>query len=182
MDFVPFVVPTSWGWPQGLSDIVNQKARLAGVPSVALGTILEMETEGHNIFQRGVTRGPGCGVGECQITYDVDWTNLDNPLFYGKKHRWRTYQLIQQHDNIECAAVEFLAPAIVQAVALALQYPGTPWSENAIYLAFAVYNAGYDAVSTQLELGLDPDLATTDGYAGRAFALYEAAREKSHNA
>src|ERR1700743_3302095 len=67
-----------------------------------LAAIVARESSGQNILQRGVAPGPGCGVGLCQITSDVDWTNISAPYYPGYGN------LLDALTNLEVGAHVFL--------------------------------------------------------------------------
>jgi hypothetical protein len=94
-------------------------------------------------FQIGMARGPGCGVGDFQITSGVDWSDPNQPRYPG----WG--DLMDRQCATDIAAVAFLQPLLVQ-------FPGS-------HLAvFAAYNLGGGGVAQELAQGLTPDAWTTD--------------------
>ena len=108
-----------------------------------MAAVADRETNGQNIFQLGVPRGPGCGVGPWQITSGVDWTDLAHPTFpnYG--------DLTDVMVTARVAAHEFLEGVLEQF----------PSSHVA---AFAAYNLGGGAVAREIAAGISPDAWTTD--------------------
>lgn len=112
-----------------------------------LAAIVHRESGGQNVLQFGLPPGPGCGVGLCQITAGVDWSNTMTPVYPG-------FGLLLDIDvNLRVAAVAFLDP-------LLQQFQGNHLA------AFAAYNAGAGAVQTALRAGRSPDSVTTGGYYG----------------
>lgn len=108
-----------------------------------LAAIVARESGGQNIFQHGMPLGAGCGVGICQITYAVDWTNLTNPGYPGVPGF-----LLDPKTNLYVAAHYFLEPTLEK-------FP------NNHIAAFAAYNLGKDAVQRELIEGLSPDAWTS---------------------
>lgn len=120
-----------------------------------LAAIVEQESGGQNILQNGMKAGdPDCGVGLCQITYGVDWSNTSNPTYPGYG------SLFDPATNLKVAAHAFLDPVLGQ-------FPGN------YVAAFAAYNAGASAVKSALAAGRSPDSATTGGnYGTTVYNLY----------
>ena len=161
-----------------LADNINTEAALANVPPCALAAIVDVETGGRNILQEGIPPGPDCGVGVCQITAGVDWSNPSHPTYEG-------IDLWNVADNLHVAAAFFLAPAITAATRLKAQNPSAfaQWGDGQIlWYAFAAYNEGVGAVTKALAEGRNPDSGTTDGYATRAMAAYLDFVQASHAA
>ena len=112
-----------------------------------LAAIVHRESGGQNVLQFGMPAGPGCGVGLCQITAGVDWSNPSTPVYPG-------FGLLLDIDvNLRVAAVAFLDP-------LLKQFAGNHLA------AFAAYNAGAGAVQNALRAGRSPDSVTTGGNYG----------------
>jgi len=118
-------------------------ATTESVDACMLAAIVARETGGQNILQIGVSPGPGCGVGLCQITSGVDWSVISAPAFPGYG------PLLDPHTNLLVASCEFLVP-------LFRQFP------NNHLAVFAAYNVGPSAVSNELQHGLSPDAWTTN--------------------
>jgi hypothetical protein len=108
-----------------------------------LAALVLRESGGQNIFQKGVLPGPGCGVGLCQITYGVDWSDIINPTYPGVPGL-----LLDPATNLKVAAHYFLEPALEK-------FP------NDHVAAFASFNLGSNAVQNELIEGLSPDAWTT---------------------
>lgn len=110
-----------------------------------LAAIVDRESNGVNEFQIGVPPGnPNCGVGLCQITYNVNWANIAAPTFPGFDG-----SLMDPAVNLTVSAKAFLEPAIEA-------FPGNHLA------AFAAYNAGIGAVQKALHRGANPDTVTTN--------------------
>lgn len=174
MDFSRFTTTD----PQlvGLEKYINLEADLEGVPPCMLATVVKIESGGRNIFQENKRRGSGCGVGLCQITYGVNWSDPDHPTFNG-------LELLDPLQNLRASARFFLAPALTMAQALRGEYPEEfeAFGEGQIaYYAFAIYNAGETAVRGQLARSLDPDLVTHDDYAARSMAVFASFVQQAH--
>ena len=113
-----------------------------------LAAIVDRETGGRNIFQIGMPKGDGCGVGLCQITAGVAWTNPAAPTFQG-------FALLDPLANLVVAARFFLEPALEQ-------FPDDHVA------AFAAYNLGGGGVQRELQAHEDPDTETTGHDYGHA--------------
>jgi hypothetical protein len=174
MDFVKFSAPAHPAL-NALAQQINDEAVIGKVPPCALAAIVMRESGGQNIFQRGMPKGPGCGVGLTQITAGVDWTNPDDPRFQG-------YRLLDPQQNLYVAAAFFLAPAINQCLVLREQKAAVmaQFSDEILYFAFAAYNAGFGAVSSAINNGSDPDARTTSTYAAGTLAFYHDFLQSSH--
>ena len=118
------------------------------VSPMMVAAIIDRESNWRNIFQEGVERGTGCGVGLCQVTYGVDWTDMNKPKFRG-------VDLTVPRYNIAVAIRNFLLPAL-QA------FP------NSHQEAFDAYNLGIGGVQGEIAAGESPDTFTTGGNYGRA--------------
>lgn len=115
----------------------------AAVDSCMLAAIVLRESGGQNILQIGMQPGPECGVGICQITYNVDWSNLLTPSYPGYG------SLLDPNTNLRVAASVFLDPLLTI-------FPGNHIA------AFAAYNCGPSAVENALRSGRTPDSVTTN--------------------
>ncbi len=142
-----FNVPTH---PELMRYAANFSRAIGGTSLVdpcMLAAIVARESGGQNVLQYGMSPGPGCGVGLCQITSGVDWSNPATPVYPG-------FGLLLDIDvNLRVAAVAFLEP-------LLQQFSGNHAA------AFAAYNAGAGAVQNALRAGRSPDSVTTDGNYG----------------
>ena len=115
-----------------------------------------------------MTPGPGCGVGLCQITYGVDWTNLTRPTLNG-------YDLLDPYSNLYVAANFFLGPAVSeckQAQSTFADKYQASCAGQIVYGAAVAFNAGWDAVQMAMDRGIDADEYTTDRYATYVFDRY----------
>ena len=123
------------------------------VDACMLAAIVERESGGRNILQENMPPGPGCGVGLCQVTYAVDWSDLAHPTYpgYGK--------LLDPLTNLRVAASAFLEPAL-------RAFPGN------LPAAFAAYNLGISGVQSEIAEGLNVDARTTDGYSAAVYRNY----------
>jgi hypothetical protein len=177
MDFVAYA-DTSIPAIYALRSPINAEAQIAKVPPCALAAIVDNESEGRNVLQEGMQPGPGAGVGLCQITAGVDWSDLAHPKFHG-------YDLWNEADNLYVAAAYFLAPAIQSALRLQRDDP-TGFARfgdgQVLFYAFAAYNAGFGAVLARYNAGENPDDSTTNGYAARGLAAYNDFVSGSHKA
>lgn len=154
---------------------INNEAEIAKVPPCALAAIVARETGGQNILQYGADPATGllpdgstAGVGLCQITAGVDWSDPAHPKYKG-------YDLWNPADNLYVAAAWFLAPAIATATRLQRDYPATfaRFGDGQIlFWAFAAYNAGDGWIEEAASQGRNPDNGTTDGYAADAYSKY----------
>lgn len=180
MDFVPFNAPDHPAL-NAFAFSINNQAKAAHIPPCALAAIVSVETGGRSIFQEGVAPGPGCGVGLCQITSGVDWTNLAEPTYHGGEQTW---VLLDPSSNLYVAARYFLAPAIDECMALRSSHPTAmnAWNPEILFYAFGAYNAGFGTVRAAVLEGDNPDRFTTDDYAARAFAAYKSFLLSSHAA
>jgi hypothetical protein len=111
-----------------------------------LAAIVKRESGFRNIFQAGMPRGVGCGVGYCQLTSGVEWIDLDHPTIGG-------LDLTVPSNNFTVAVRDFLLPA----------FRSFPDSHQA---AFDAYNLGAGGVAAELIAGESPDANTTDGNYG----------------
>jgi hypothetical protein len=161
---------------------INAAALQASVPACLLAAIVMRESGGQNILQVGMPAGPGCGVGLCQITYGVDWSDIKNPTLNG-------YALLLPRNNLLVAATYFLAPAISECQ----QYQqNNPQTFNLVargqlaYGAAAIYNGGWGAMQSAIDNGCDVSNYTTGGddgpYPVDVFAKYLAFCAASHKA
>lgn len=106
-----------------------------------LAAIVDRESGGENILERGMIPGPGTGAGICQITFGTQWSG-PFPSFPGYGN------LMDPLTNLRVAAHEFLEPAL-------RKYP------NDHVAAFAAYNLGIGGVGLELAEHLSPDAWTT---------------------
>lgn len=159
---------------------INAASLQASVPACLLAAVVMRESGGRNILQVGMPAGPGCGVGLCQITYGVDWSDIKNPQLNG-------YALLLPRNNLLVAATFFLAPAISECRTLQETKP-TIYDVVArgqiVYGAAAVYNGGWGAMQKAIDNGLDVSNYVTGGddgpYCVDVFAKYLAFCEQSH--
>jgi len=174
MDFIKFAAPAHPAL-DSFRDAINNEAIIGKVPPCALAAIVMRETGGRNIFQIGMPKGDGCGVGLTQITAGVDWANPDDPRYQG-------YRLLDPQQNLYVAAAYFLSPAIKDCLQLREQHGQTMarFSNEILYFAFAAYNAGFGAVQSAIENGEDPDSHTTDTYGAGTLAFYQQFVTSSH--
>jgi hypothetical protein len=174
MDFIAYA-DTSIPAIYALRSPINAEAQIAKIPPCALAAIVDNESVGENVLQNGVNTatmllpdGTRPGVGVCQITAGVDWSDYARPTFQG-------YDLWNVPDNLYCAAAFFLAPAIQSALRLQRDDP-TGFARfgdgQVLFYAFAGYNEGWGTVAARYAAGENPDDSTTDGYAARATAAY----------
>ena len=177
MDFVAFgdsSIPAIYV----LRSSINAEATIAKVPPCALAAIVDNESGGENELQQGMSPGPGTGVGVCQITAGVDWSNYAHPTYEG-------YDLWNVADNLYVAAAFFLAPAIQSALRLQRDDP-TGFARfgdgQVLFYAAAGYNEGWSAVMKRYNAGQNPDDMTTDGYAARFVTAYNDFVNGSHRA
>jgi len=157
-----------------LADQINEACSGTSIPPCFLAAIVKRETGGRNIFEIGVPPGPGCGVGLCQVTYDVSWTNVDRPTFTGASGR--VYDLLSVPDNLACAVVEFLTPLVGQMERLRAVSPtlyGQCAAGQILKGVAAGYNAGEPAVRSAVLTGQQVDTVTEHGnYASDVFQSY----------
>ena len=156
-------------------DVINAQAIATNVPACALAAIVEVESGGQNVFQAGFPRGDGCGVGLCQITYDVNWSKPEAPTYNGEA-------LLTPRSNLYVAGRYFLRPALDAAISLRGDYSpfmNTVGNGQLLYWAFAAYNSGVSAIASAARHKRDPDDGTTDNYAARALVIYLRNVEKS---
>ena len=190
MDPVAFVAPATWGGDfvtPGFSKLINAQAEQVRaypftVPPCALAAIVDRETGGRNIFQAGVPRGPGCGVGYAQITSGVDWSSLDHPAY---SLSGESYDLTVAADNLYIAVAAFLAPSIDAMLRVRSVVGFQKMPEEILFYAFMGYNYGWDGIRQKIIEGLDAqalDALTTNAYGAGTFARYEAALVASHAA
>ena len=106
-----------------------------------LAAIVDRESGGANVLQRGMIPGPGTGAGIAQITFGVQWSG-PFPSYPGYGN------LMDPLTNLRVAAHEFLEPALKK-------FP------NDHVAAFAAYNLGIQGVGAELLRGLSPDAWTT---------------------
>jgi hypothetical protein len=179
MDFVEFNAPSHPAL-NALSVSINNQAKAAKVPPCALAAIVAVETGGRNVLQEGMRPGPGCGVGLCQITSGVDWTDLAHPTYQAEGQSW---ELLDPSSNLFVAAKYFLAPAIAEIDHDRQRHQNAyaRFSGEILYFAFAAYNAGAGTVFDSIRAGHDPDSYTTNHYAARAFNLYHEFLRESHD-
>lgn len=173
MNFVRFNDPSAPSLNR-LAREINGEAEIAKIPPCLLAAIVNRETGGRNVLQDGMSPGPGCGVGLCQITAGVDWKD-SHPRFAG-------YDLLNESDNLYVAAAYFLAPLIASASRIQRDNPqGFERScrGQVIYAAAAGYNGGFGMVLDAVAGGYDCDAHTTNGYAADVFSHYLAFCEKS---
>lgn len=175
MDYVRFDDPSHPAL-NALRSLINNESEIAKVPPCLLAAIVARETGGRNIFQTGMPKGPGCGVGLTQITAGVCWDEVDNPRFQG-------YPLLNQADNLYVAAAYFIAPLIASAARAQREDPhafAVSCKGQIAYAVAAGYNAGWGAVQRALARGVDCDAYTTNGYAEDVFQKYVSFVEASH--
>ncbi len=132
-----------------MADDINWAASTFGqklVTPCMLAAIIERETNFRNILQAGVPPGPGCGVGPCQITAGVDWSDIEHPTFGG-------LDLLVPRVNMTVAVKFFLVPVLQE-------FP------DAHQAAFDAYNLGVGGVRAELAAGISPDARTTNGNYG----------------
>jgi hypothetical protein len=180
MDFVAFNAPSHPSL-NALAVSINNQAKAGGVPPCALAAIVANETGGRNVLQEGVAPGPGCGVGLCQITSGVDWTNMDQPTYQADGKSWA---LLDPSSNLFVAAKYYLAPNIFDLLDDREKHPAqyAEFSGEILYFAFAAFNAGLGEVISAVRVGHDPDGYTTNFYAQRALNFYKAFVKESSNA
>jgi hypothetical protein len=118
-----------------------------------LAAITNRESGGRNVIQAGTNLttmllgdGTRPGVGVCQITAGVDWTDLKSPKF-------ETFELWDPLSNITVAARFFLQPGLDQ-------FP------NDHRAAFDSFNLGGGGVQQEIAHGVDPNALTTGGNYG----------------
>ena len=175
MDFIAFAAPSEPGLNQWAAQI-NAEAKIGGVPPCALAAIVARETGGRNVLQEGMPPGPGCGVGLCQVTSSVDWSDVAHPTFRG-------YDLLDPGQNLYVAAAWFLGPSISDALRLQRVDPvsfARFGGGQALWYAYAGYNEGWGAVMKRYDAGQNPDGGTTDGYGAWTFAKYLALVAEAH--
>jgi hypothetical protein len=175
MDFVTFKSPSHPAL-NALAAQINSEAKIAGIPPCLLAAIAMRETGGKNIFQYGMPHAPGCGVGVCQITAGVNWSNAAAPTFAG-------YKLLDVADNLYVAAAYFLRPLMTDAARWQRDDPAgfqAAFEGQQAYAIAAGFNAGEGADLRALQLRRDVDASTTDDYAHGVFAFYTAFVAESH--
>jgi hypothetical protein len=176
MDFREYMDPTNNAIDRYRLEI-NAQAKAATVPPCALAAIVEQESGGQNILQQGISPGPGCGVGLCQITFGVDWSDPLDP-------RFGRHALLTPVDNLTVGASEFLKPAIDAMITLRAFHGDYMESVNEalLFWVFCCYNAGIDFVEGCVKDHRDPDEETTAFYGTRALTLYQRNLERSATA
>lgn len=175
MDLIRLHVPSSPA-VQKWADKINAVCSVTVVAPCLLGAIVKRESGGSNMFQIGMPRGPGCGCGLCQITYAVDWANLDAPTYGG-------LPLMDPVSNLHVAAISFLVPLYHSAVKAQSERPHSFEVSCHGQLAYAMaagYNAGWGAVEEAMSEGVDADSKTTNGYASDVFSTFCAYLAESH--
>jgi hypothetical protein len=150
----------------------------AGIPACLLAAIVWRESGGQNIYQIGMPKGPGCGVGLTQITAGVDWTNPNDPTYQGS-------HLMTPADNLYVAANYFLKGLVQNAQAAEANSPQAFQASCRGQIVFAAacgYNAGWGAVQNAMQQGVDVDTMTTNGYGADVLAKYVTLVNDSHQA
>jgi hypothetical protein len=182
-DCVPFKDP-GWGndFPQ-LATTINAEASAAGarVPPCALGATIMRESHGQNVLQAGKPPGPGAGVGYCQITSGVNWSDLKHPTYAFAS---KVYDLWDPASNLYVGAAAFLAPAIGKMTTLQAKLGPIAMPNPVLFYAFACYNQGIGKITGIIEAGGDAaavDAATTKHYASGTLVLYDQAVKVSHS-
>lgn len=157
-----------------LADQINEACSGTSIPPCFLAAIVKRESGGRNILEEGAVPGPGCGVGPCQITYDVNWADISRPTFKGESGR--KYLLQSVPDNLACAVVEFLTPLVGQMEELRASAPslyGQCAAGQILKGVAAGYNAGEPAVKAAVLSGQQVDTVTEHGnYASDVFQSY----------
>lgn len=146
------------------------------VPACLLAAIVSRETEGKNIYQIGVPRGEGCGVGLCQITAGVNWSDINNPTFNGKN-------LMDPATNLCVAVDDFLIGLVQNAQDAQFTSPVSfkaACRNQQAFAAAAGYNAGWGKVEEALEQSVDADRYTTNDYAADVLQRYTNFVAESH--
>jgi hypothetical protein len=181
LDFIAFKDP-GWGndFPN-LVTLINSEADAARaqVPPCALGAIIMRESGGRNVLQAGMPAGPGAGVGYCQITYAVNWSDPTQPTF---AFDGQTFDLWDAASNLYVAAAVFLKAAVVAMQRLQGQAGVIAMPQPILFYAFACYNRGVKTITDIINSGGDAasvDAATTNNYASGTFALYTQALQAS---
>lgn len=175
VDFVKFNVPAHPELMQYQNDIIYASGQ-ANIPSCLLAAIVWRESGGQNIYQIGVPKGPGCGVGLTQITAGVDWTNTNDPTYQG-------YHLMTPSDNLFVAANYFLKGLVQSAQNAETNNLAAFQKSCRGQIVFAVacgYNAGWGAVSAAMNQGVDADTKTTNGYGADVLSKYIELVNASH--
>ncbi len=139
MDFIEFNCPSHPAL-NALRVSINNQAKSGGVPPCALAAIVANETGGRNVFQEGMPHAAGCGVGLCQITSGVNWTDPKSPTYLADGQSWA---LLDPSSNLYVAAKYYLAPNIVDLQDDREKHPGryAEFSGEILYFAFAAFNA-----------------------------------------
>ncbi|MGA8574165.1 MAG: transglycosylase SLT domain-containing protein [Candidatus Cybelea sp.] len=175
MDFVKFKSAAHPELMKYRNDI-QYAADQAAIPSCFLAAIVWRESGGQNIYQIGMPHGPGCGVGLTQITAGVDWSNPSDPTYQG-------YHLMTPSDNLLVSATYFLK-GLVQNAENAETNNAQAFSASCrgqvVFAAACGYNAGWGAVSSAMQQGVDADTKTTNGYGADVLAKYTALVNDSH--
>ena len=180
MDFVAFNAPSHPSL-NALAVSINNQAKAGGVPPCALAAIVANETGGRNVFQEGMPHAAGCGVGLCQITSGVNWTDPESPTYLADGKSWA---LLDPSSNLYVAAKYYLAPNIFDLLDDREKHPAqyAEFSGEILYFAFAAFNAGLGEVISAVRVGHDPDSWTSNHYAQRALNFYKALVKESSNA
>ena len=174
MNYVMFNAPAHSELMRYASE-VNSEAEIAKAPPCFVAAIMWRETGGQNIYQTGVPRGPGCGVGLTQITSGVDWSNIDDPML-------DDFHLMLPADNLYACSAYYAVPLLSRAARLQRDNSNAFDASCRGQLAFAAaagYNAGWTAVLRAVAKGIDADAFTTNGYAADVLAKYKALVEES---
>lgn len=175
MDLIEFDCPSDPAIQQWRA-YINAACAGTAVPPCLLAAIVKRETNGQNIFQIGMARGEGCGVGLAQITYGVNWANVDHPTLAG-------LDLTVAENNLRVAVSEFLKGLVADAVLAQRNSPLAFTASCEGQVAYAVacgYNAGWGAVETAMQQGVDADFKTTNQYAHEVYPRYLAYVNESH--
>lgn len=175
MDFVKFNDPQQPALMAYRNDI-QYASDQAGIPSCLLAAIVWRESGGQNIYQEGVPKGVGCGVGLTQITAGVDWSDPNDPTYQG-------YHLMTPAENLYVAANYFLRGLLQNAQQAQANDPQAFAQACRNQLIFATacgYNAGWGAVTRAIAQGVDADSETTNGYGGDVLMKYITLANGSH--
>lgn len=184
MDFIKFSDASAPAL-NALASPINNEAQIAEVPPCFLAAIVARETGGRNVLQDGadpktglLPDGTTAGVGLCQITSGVDWSNPADPTYQG-------YHLLKEDENLYVAGAFFLKGLLASAHRLAVYNPAgfqASCRGQLVYAAAAGYNEGWGAVLKRVAQGVDCDNGTTDGYAHWVYAKYIEFLNASHAA
>jgi hypothetical protein len=175
MDLIAFKYPSDPDVNRWAAEI-NYACEGTTVPPCLLAAIVKRESLGLNVFQEGVPRGAGCGVGLCQITYGVDWSDVNQPTY-------DNLNLLVPSSNLHVAVNNFLEPLVAQATAAQRGQPiafAASCKGQVAYAVAAGYNAGWGAVEAAMLQNVDADTKTTDQYAQAVFERYLAYVAASH--